>query len=152
MFSLFIRMYQAQVKSIGNFTVSSTEKKVFAGMISSSLIILIGYFSDIVYLTLAGSLMLLALSTAFAVVEERAAKKIPSDLLLVQKKQRFDALEQVIKKLSLWDENGISWLDKKCGKAIKEHKKRHSNMKKLIIGDVIVGFRLSFAQEALNIG
>lgn len=148
MFDLFILMYQEQVKNIGNVSASSAEKKMFAGMIGSSLIILIGYFSSIVYLTLAGSLMMLMLLTVFAIIEKKTTKSTNS--LLMLKKERLDSLEKIIVELSLWNEQGISWLNKKCKEASKEHKASSNYIRKIFVSDTIIGLFLSFVQEILN--
>ena len=148
MFNLFILMYQEQVKNIGNISASSAEKKMFAGMIGSSLIILIGYFSNIVYLTLAGSLMMLMLLTVFSIIEKKTTKSTNS--LLMLKKERLDSLEKIIVELSLWNEQGISWLNKKCKEASKEHKANSNYIRKIFVSDTIIGLFLSFVQEILN--
>lgn len=151
MFNLFISMYQAQVKNIGTFPISPIVKKIYGLVVFASLMMLIGYWFDMSWFTVASSIALIILSFIFSFVEKNQEEKVSFDTLLILKKDRLNSLEAVVKKCSLWSEQGIQWLEDRCKKAQEEYFKKKENSLQNIICQAFIGLFLSIIQQIPNI-
>ena len=147
MFNLFISMYQAQVKNVGTFPISPIVKKIYGLVVFASLMMLIGYWFDKSWVTIVSSIALLILSFVFSFVEKNQREKVSFDKLLTMKKDRLHSLEAVVKKCSLWSEQGIRWLEDGCIKAQEDYSKKKDNIVQNTIYQAFIGLLLVIVQE-----
>lgn len=118
MFNLFISLYQDKVKNAGIRKASCREKIIFGAIIATGLIECISVLLNCILVTALAVFVLLYLLYSLQKHEKSLSNTYNINKLINQKRKRIRSLKSIVQKCSLWNEQGLLWLEEKCEEEI----------------------------------